>query len=330
MAKSKMRSIGSHFTVLAALAAACLGWGLCAAQGFPTRAIHMVVPYGPGGAPDVLPRVIGKKLTEELGWQIVIDNRPGAGGLIACELVAKAAPDGYTLLVAGTSQLALNPAFYPRIPYDPIKDFSPITLAVSTPLFLVANAQLPVRSVKDLIDYARANPGVHFGSSGNGSIHQLGMELFKLTAGVRMEHVPFKGVAQSIPAILSGDIAVMLVALPSVLPHVKSGKLRILGAAGERRSALVPELPTIAEQGLAGYAISTEIGFMAPVGTPEDIVDRLSRQITTVLTAPDVVRQLTPLGIDTIASSPAEYRDSLRPNLEKYARLIKLSGAKID
>jgi len=145
-----------------------------------------------------------------------------------------------------------------------------------------------------------------------------------------MEHVPFKGTAQSVPAILSGDIAVMLVALPSVLPHVKSGRLRLLGAAGERRSALVPELPTIAEQGLAGYAIGTEIGFMSPAGTPDDVIDRLSRQITAVLKAPDVVRQLTPLGIDPIASSPAEYRDSLRPNLEKYARLIKLSGAKID
>ena len=302
----------------------------CAAQGFPSRPINVIVPYGPGGSPDVVPRVIGKKLGEDLGWQIVISNRPGADGVIACELVAKAPADGYTLLVAGTSQLALNPALYPKLPYDPIKDFAPVTLAVGTPLFLAVNATRPVHSVKELIGYAKANPGLHFGSSGNGSVHQLGMELFKMMAGVNLTHVPYKGVAQSVPAILSGDIAVMLVALPSVLPHIKSGKVRLLAVAGGKRSGLMPNLPTIAEGGLPGYEMTTEIGFLSPFGTPKDVVEKLNRAIVSVLKTPEVARQLVSMGIDPIGSSPEEYGATLRPNLEKYGRLIRETGAGID
>jgi tripartite-type tricarboxylate transporter receptor subunit TctC len=302
----------------------------CAAQGFPSRPIRFVVPFGTGGSPDVIARVIGKKLGENLGQQVVVDNRPGASGIIAAELVARAAPDGHTLFVCSIHHLAINPALFAKLPYDPIRDFAPVTLAVTTPLFLTASAALPVGSVMELVGYAKSNPGLPFGSSGNGSQHHLGMELFKLMTGVDMTHIPYKGVAQSVPAILSGDIALMLVALPSVLPHVKTGKVRLLAVAEAKRSPLMPDVPTIAEAGVPGYEISPEIGFVAPSGTPKDVIAKLNREIVKVLTTPEIVQQLVPLGIEPVGSTPEHYAETIRRNREKYGKLVKLSGARVD
>lgn len=315
----------------AALAGALLALASqCGAQGFPARPIRFVVPFGTGGAPDVVARVIGKRLGENLAQQVVVDNRPGASGIIAAELVAKAPADGYTLFVSSIHHLAINPALFPKLPYDPIRDFAPVTLAVTTPLFLTVSAALPVGSVMELVAYAKANPGLPFGSSGNGSQHHLGMELFKLLTGVDMTHIPYKGVAQSVPAILSGDIALMLVALPSVLPHVKTGKVRLLAVAEAKRSPLMPDVPTIAEAGVPGYEISPEIGFVAPAGTAKDVIAKLNREIVKVLKSAEVVQQLMPLGIDPIGSTPEQYAESIRRNIEKYGKLVKMSGARVD
>jgi tripartite-type tricarboxylate transporter receptor subunit TctC len=317
-----------HYAVLAGAFLALASQ--CAAQGFPSRPIRFVVPFGTGGSPDVVARVIGKKLGENLGQQVVVDNRPGASGIIAAELVAKAAPDGHTLFVCSIHHLAINPALFAKLPYDPIRDFAPVTLAVTTPLFLTASAALPVGSVMELVGYAKSNPGLPFGSSGNGSQHHLGMELFKLMTGVDMTHIPYKGVAQSVPAILSGDIALMLVALPSVLPHVKTGKVRLLAVAEAKRSPLMPDVPTIAEAGVPGYEISPEIGFVAPSGTPKDVIAKLNREIVKVLTTPEIVQQLVPLGIEPVGSTPEHYAETIRRNREKYGKLVKLSGARVD
>lgn len=320
-----------RYAGLAALAGALLVLASqCAAQVFPSRPIRFVVPFGTGGSPDVIARVIGKKLGENLGQQVLVDNRPGASGIIAAELVAKAAADGHTLFVCSIHHLAINPALFPKLPYDPIRDFAPVTLAVTTPLFLTAGAALPVASVMELVGYAKSNPGLPFGSSGNGSQHHLGMELFKLLTGVDLTHIPYKGVAQSVPAILSGDIALMLVALPSVLPHVRTGKVRLLAVAEAKRSLLMPDVPTIAESGVPGYEISPEIGFVAPAGTPKDVIAKLNREIVRVLKTPEIVQQLVPLGIDPVGSTPEHYADAIRRNMEKYAKLVKISGARVD
>ncbi|OFZ97853.1 MAG: hypothetical protein A3H35_06755 [Betaproteobacteria bacterium RIFCSPLOWO2_02_FULL_62_17] len=302
----------------------------CLAQGFPSRAIRVVVPIGTGGTMDLASRVIGKMLGENVGQPVVIDNRAGAGGIIGTELVARAPADGYTLLLAGTPQLAINPALYAKLPYDPIKDFAYITLAVTGPLFLTVNAALPVHSVKDLIAYARSNPGLPYGSAGNGNVHHLGMELFKMLAGVQMTHIPYKGASPMVPAIISGDIKAMFIALPAVSPFVKTGKLRMLAVSEAKRSPRMPDVPTVAEAGVPGYEITTEMGFVAPAGTPRDVVEKLNREIIKVLRTPEIAQQLVPLAIDPVGSTPEQYAETIGPNIEKYRKLVMISGARVD
>jgi tripartite-type tricarboxylate transporter receptor subunit TctC len=316
---------------VAAVVAALLSFtlGAAQAQGYPARQISIVVPIGTGGTPDVVARLVAGKMAETIGQPVVVLNRVGAGGIIATELVAKAAPDGYTLLLSGAPQLAINPAMYKKVPYDPIKDFAPVTLAVTGPLFLVVNAAVPVRSVKELIDYAKNNR-VLYASGGAGSVHHLGMEMLRSLAGVEMTHVPYKGVVQTIPAILAGEITTMLVALPAAQPHLKSGKLRMLAVSEAERTPLMPDVPTIAESGVPGYDITTEMGFVAPAGTPKEVIDKLNREIVAALRSPDVGPQLTRLGINPAGTSPEQYANKIRADLEKYARLVKLSGAQAD
>jgi tripartite-type tricarboxylate transporter receptor subunit TctC len=314
---------------LALAIAGSLGAGSVAGQAYPARQLNIVVPIGTGGAPDVVARLVGAKLSENVGQPVVVVNRVGAGGIIAAESVAKSAPDGYTLLICGSPQLAINPAMYKKIPYDPIRDFAPVTLAVTGPLFLIVNAALPVNSVKDLIGYAKTNR-VLYGSGGSGSVHHLGMELFRSLAGVEMEHVPYKGVTQTVPAIIAGEITAMLVALPSATPHIKAGKVRILAVSEIERTPLMPDLPTIAESGLAGYDITTEMGFVVPAGTPRDVIEKLNREILAALRAPDIAQQLVRLGINPVGSTPEYFATKIRSNMDKYAKLVKLSGARVE
>jgi tripartite-type tricarboxylate transporter receptor subunit TctC len=304
--------------------------GECAAQSFPSRPIRFVVPYGAGGGPDVIARVIGHQLGENVGQQVVVDNRPGAGGLIAAELAMKAPSDGYTLFIADTGHVAINPALYKKLPYDPQKDFTPVTLAVSTPLFMAVNPRLPVETVKQFIDYAKTNPGVPYGSSGNGSSHHLGMELLRSLTGVRLSHVPYKGVAQSVPAVIAGDVSIIIAALPSLAPHVKSGKVRLIAVGTPKRTPTQPNVPTVAESGVPGYEIDADIGFLAPAGTAREVVARLHSEIVKVLHTPAITQRLAGLGIDAVGSSPEEYAEAIRAKTQKYAKLVRESGAQVD
>lgn len=319
-----------RLTTVIALAVALLGVGQALAQSFPARTIHFVVPYGSGGSPDVMSRVLAQKLSENVGQPVVVDNRPGAGGIIAAEAVMKSAADGYTLFIADTGHVAINPSLYAKLPYDPIKDFTPVTLAVTTPLFLAATATLPIQTVKQLIDSAKSKPGLPYGSSGNGSPHHLGVELLKRLTGISMTHVPYKGVAQSVPALVAGDVAVLFAALPSLSPHVRSGKVRLLAVGTAARTPLMPEVPTLAESGAPGFEIDADIGFLAPAGTPREVVQKLNAEILKVLHTPEIKQRLAGLGIDVEGSSPERYGEAIRAKIQRYGKLVKDAGARVD
>ena len=302
----------------------------CAAQSFPTRPIRFIVPFAGGGSPDVLARVVGKKIGESLGQPVLVENRPGASGIIAAETVARAPADGHTIFVSSVPHLAINPHLFAKLSYDPLKDFAPISIGVTTQLFIVVNASLPVRSIQEFLTYAKAKPGLTYGTPGTGSQHHLAMELFKQQAGINLVHVPYKGVAQSTMALLAGEIDVILTSFPTVAQHVKAGKLRLLAIAEGKRYSRMPELPTIAEAGLPGYQISTEIGFVAPTGTPKAVIERLNSEIVKALKTPEIAQQLITLGMDPVGSTPEQYTESIRANYEIYGRMVKISGARAD
>jgi tripartite-type tricarboxylate transporter receptor subunit TctC len=292
------------------------------------KALRFVVPYGAGGAPDVMSRTLADKLTQRLGHPVIVDNRPGASGIIAAQLVQQAAPDGQTLFVADTGHFAINVSLHPKLPYDPRKDFVPVIEAIGSPLFLAVNSSLPVHNVKDLLALARSKPeGLSFGSSGNGSVHHLGMAQIKAISGANLTHVPYKGVAQSVPAVLSGDVAAAFFGLPSILPHVKSGKARLIGVT--ERTPLMPDVVPVGEQ-LPGFNVRVTVGFLAPAGTPAGVVKRLNADIAAVLGMPDVEERLRVLGIDKIAGTPEQFRDVIHADIERYARIVKETGARAD
>ena len=302
----------------------------CAAQNFPSRPIRFIVPFAGGGSPDVLARVVGKKVGESVGQPVLVENRPGASGMIAADLVAKAPADGHTVFVSSVPHLAINPHMFPKLPYNPLKDFAPISIGVTTQLFLVVNASLPVRSITEFLDYAKAHSGLTYGTPGTGSQHHLAMELFRQQAGMNLVHVPYKGVAQSTLALLAGEIDVILTSFPTVAAHVKTGRVRLLAIAEGKRYSRMPELPTIAEAGLPGYEISTEIGFVAPAGTPKEVIEKLNREIVKVLKTPEIAQQLITLGMEPVGSTPEQYAESIRANYEKYGKMVKMSGARAD
>lgn len=299
---------------------------------FPSRPIHLVVPYGPGGSPDVLARLLGKSLSSLLQQPVVIENKPGGNGIIAAQSVAKASNDGYTLFIADTGHLAINPALYPKLPYDPKRDFAPIALTTWTPFFLVVNKEkLAVSSVQELLVIARKRPGeLSYGSSGNGSPHHLSMEALKVAAGIDIQHVPFKGVAESVPALLGGQIDMMFVALPSVAAAIQAGKLKVLAVSSAQRSALMPEIPTLSESGVTGFDMGSKIGILAPAGTPANRVMRLNEAILQALKSPDLAQRFPSLGMEVIGSSPAEYATLIEAERQRLQQVVQHTGMKID
>ena len=319
--------------VLAALVAAALSAAVSTgaqAQAFPSKPIRLVVPYGSGGAPDVMSRHVAQRLSQTMGQQVLIENRPGAGGVVAAQMVMSSPPDGYTLFVADTGHFGINPALFPKLPYHPLRDFTPVTIVAETPLFMAVGAAAPVQNVRELIAQANAKPGTLYGSSGNGSPHHLGMELFKTLTGINLTHVPYKGVAQSVPAVLSGDVSVILVGLTSILPHVKAGKARIIGVTTIERTHLMPELPTIAESGVPGYDINVHIGFLAAAGTPREVVMKINSEVRKVLAEPELKARLDGLGIVALGTTPEQFTERIQADLQKYAKLVKDSGTRID
>jgi len=295
------------------------------AQGtaWPTRPIHIVVTQPPGGGNDAIARLIASGLQPVLGEPVVVDNKPGAGGNIATVYVAKQPADGNTLLLTPSSHVG-NVYFFKNLPYDPIKDFEPISQVSSTPFIFVVNAGLPVKSMKEFLAYARSHPGLSYGSAGIGQPHHTAGELLKSMAHIDVVHVPYKGAAGVVPALLSGEIVFTIGAINSLLPHIRSGKLRVLAAAGSKRTPLLPDVPTIAEAAdLPGYEMTSWAGVLAPAGTSKSIVDRLSTEINRVIRDPQVSAKLTAMGIEPIGTSPERFMEVMKAQLVQYAKITK-------
>jgi len=310
----------------AALAASVMP---AAAQPFPSRPVRFVVPFAPGGSTDTLARTIGVKLVAALGQQVVVDNRPGANGDIGMLIVARAPADGHTIVLGYIANLAIAPSLHARMPYDPVKDFAPITQPASSPNVLTAHPSVPARSLQELIALAKSKPGtVSFASTGVASIGHLTGELINNLAGIRMTHVPYKGSGQAVTDILGGHVQVMFSGFSSTLHHIKSGRLRALAVTGPKRSGALPETGTISEQGFPGVEATAWYGIMAPAGTPKAAIARLHGEIVRALALPDVKAKLEGLGFEIVGSSPAELAAYQRTEIRKWAKVVKASGAK--
>jgi tripartite-type tricarboxylate transporter receptor subunit TctC len=316
--------------VAAVILAACTSLQPASAQqtSYPVRAIRLVVPSSPGGGTDITARLVAPKLSELLGQQVVIENRSGAGTMIGGEVVARAAPDGYTLLM-GISTLAINPAMYKKVPYDALRDFAPISQVVSLPNILVAHPSLPVKTVKDLIAFARVRPAqINFASAGMGTSPHLSMELLLTMTGLRMIHVPYKGSGQGVVDVLAGHVSLMTPSILTGLPYVKDGRLRALGVTSAKRAVGAPDIPTIAEAGVPGYEATQWFGMLAPAGTPADIVNRLHKEIVRVLAIPDMRERFAADGAEPVGSTPEEFLAYIRAETAKWADVIKQAGIK--
>lgn len=299
------------------------------AQDYPGKPIRFIVPFPPGGGTDTFARILGQKMNESWGQQVVIDNRPGAGGNIAAELAAKSPADGYTLIIVGMSH-AVNVSLYRKITYDQVRDFAPITQVASVESFLVVHPSLPVESVKELIALAKARPGeLNYGSGGNGAPGHLAGELFKMLAGINMVHVPYKG-AQSMVGLLNGDHAVEFNNLITVGAHIKSGKVRVLAVGSAKRSPLMPEVPTMMEAGVPGYEKVQWFGVLAAAGTAKPIINKLNAEMVRALNLPDVTKRLRDMGSEPIANSPEQFDALIKSEIRKWAKVIQEVGIKVD
>jgi len=314
--------------VLAATIATALP-GIAQAQTFPTRAMRMIVPFTPGGPNDIIGRMLAQKMSEQMGQSVIIDNRGGAGGIIGTDAVAKAAPDGYTMLFSGTASLSINPSLYAKLPYDAINDFSPITLVGTAPSILVVNPDLPVKSVKELIDYARANPGkLNYASAGIGTPPHLAGELMSAALGVKMVHVPYNGGAPAMNDVMSGQVQMYFSGISQALPLIKAGKMRALAVTSAKRTAIAPDMPTIAESGIPGFEIGNWYAIVAPAKTPAPIISRLNAEILKALAGADVKKRFLELAADPIGSTPEELAAYQKAEIAKWARAIKTAGIK--
>jgi tripartite-type tricarboxylate transporter receptor subunit TctC len=319
-----------HVTRYALLAAlSVLSVATASAQTYPAKPVRIIVGLAPGGTTDVFTRILAQRLTEAWGQQVIVDNRPGASGMIGGEVVAKAAPDGYTLLVSPQTSLAVAPALYGKAPYDTAKDFAPVTLLGSTPLLMIVHPSFPAKTFKDFMALAK-KPGeqLTFGSGGIGSSPHMAGELLKMRLGVRMTHVPYKGESPAIADTMGGQIPIMFGNLPVAVPHVKSGRLRALANTTAKRSALAPEVPTVAESGIGDFAIATWYGMLAPAGMSPELVNRLQRDSSRVLGHAETRERLTNMGVDVIVSSPEEFGTYLKSEIARYTRIVKSAGLK--
>lgn len=313
------------------LGAGLLGGTSALAQAYPTKPVTIIVPFAAGGTTDILARIIGQALTAELGQSVVVDNRAGAGGNIGGQAAAKATPDGHTLFMGTVGTHAINASLYKKMPFDPVKDFAPLTRVANVPNLLVANPAQPYKSVKDLIAYAKANPGkVNFGSSGNGSSIHLSGELFKSLAKVDMQHVPYKGSAPAVTDLLGNQIGIMFDNMPSAIQHVRSGKLVPLAVTTAKRSPELPSVPTIAEAGVPGYEATSWFGMFAPAGTPAPVLAKLNAAIVKVLGQPDVKKKINEQGAEVYSETPEQFAAFIQTESVKWGKVVKESGASLD
>lgn len=300
------------------------------AQSWPTRPVRMIIAFSPGGPTDLVSRVLAQKLSEQLGQQVIVDNKPGAGGNIAAELAAKAAPDGYTIFY-NTSAIVIGPALYGKVNYDTLKDFVPVILTASVPMVLVVNPQLPARSVKEFLDLAKSRSGtLNYSSSGTGTITHLASAMMSTQTGIQTQHIPYKGSAPGLVDLASGQTQFMIDTINTVLPYVRDNRLRGLAVTSAKRSPLLPDLPTLAEAGISGFEAAAWQGIVVPTGTPSEIVQKLNAEVNKALTHPDIRSRLAAQGADILGGTPAEYAVYLRSEMPRWAKAVKDSGAKAE
>ncbi len=313
------RSILANAVVSMLIAGApALAWS----QTYPVRPIRVVVPLPPGGSNDLLARIIAERLQAVFGQPVIVENKPGGAGNIATEFVARQPADGYSLLFTSSAH-AVNPSFFVKLPYDPIKDFEPIVLVGAVPFVLTVNASSPIRTVKDFVAHAKANPGMTYGTAGIGAPHHLAAALMQSMTGIDIVHIPYKGASGIVPALLSNEISFTIGAINSLLPHYKTGKLRAIAVAGSARTALLPDVPTIGDT-LPGYVVETWNGVLAPTGTPRPIIERLNAEINRILADPVIARErLAPVGIEPLGSTPERFAEVIRIDIGRYAKIAK-------
>ncbi len=302
------------------------------AQAWPSRStIRILIPYPPGGASDVTARLLALKLTESLKQSVVVENKPGANGILALESVAKSPADGYTLLMANLGPNAINAAVYQKLPYDSVKDFTPITLTSVVPLVILVTNSLPVKTMPELIAYAKANPNkLSFASAGNGSANHLAGEMIKGATGVQMTHIPYKGDAPGMPDVISGTVSMMFPTIIGGMPNIKSGSMRPIAVTSAKRSSSLPDIPTVSESGIPGFEAVSWGGVMGPAGLPSDIVKRLNTEIIRILKLPDIAEKMTSLGADIVGSSPEEFDKYLRAEIAKWGKVARENNIRLD
>jgi tripartite-type tricarboxylate transporter receptor subunit TctC len=300
------------------------------AQNYPTRPVRMMVPFPAGGGSDTMGRIIGGKLSERLGQQFVVENRPGAAGSIGAEIAARAPADGYMILLGSTSELVQYPNVNPKVPYDPLRDFAPIGLIGTIPMVLVVHPSLPVRNVKELIALAKGRPGeINFGSAGQGATTHLAVELFILLANIKLTHVPYKGSPQAVSDLVAGNVQLGIPTMPAALPFIKSGRVKVLGVTTAKRASNLPDVPTLNEAGVKGYEAALWTGLLAPAGTPQPIINRLNGEIAKIVELKDVKEALARQGAEAQTSTPQEFAAFLKSEYAKWARVVKESGIRI-
>jgi tripartite-type tricarboxylate transporter receptor subunit TctC len=301
--------------------------GFAGAQAYPVKPVHLIVPFPPAGGNDIVARAMAQQLGPDLGQAVVVDNRPGAGGSVGAELAARAPADGYTLFLAGVGSHAVNPNFHRNLPYDPVKDFAPVSLIASAPSVLVLNPAVPARTLAEFTAYARANPGkLNYASNGNGSAAQLAAVLYETMADVRMVHVPYKGIAPAMTDLLSGQVQLMFGTVVALVPHIQSGKLRAIAVTSRKRSALLPNVPTLAESGLPDYESGSWYGILAPAGTPREVIDKLHGGIVRALRQPEVAKRLAAEGAEVIGSTPDEFGAHIKAEVARVAEVVRAAG----
>lgn len=319
-----MRKLKVVLGVLAALWL-CIGIGIPAQAQPSGNLLRLVVGYTPGGSPDVLARILAQRMSENLGYQVIVENRPGAGGMVGAEYVKNSNPDGSTLFLGDSSMYAISPNLLDNLSLNPLKDFIPVGLAATSPIFLTTNHP-QVNTLKDFIALAKAKPGLPYGSGGNGTTNQLAMEMLKSMAGIDLLHIPYKGASQLAPAVVAGDVVAGFGGMAVTFPLAKAGRLKILGVTTGKRTALAPEVPTIAEAGVPGYQMSISLGFLAPPKTPPEIIRKLNAAIVKAIQAPGTAEKLFALGVETVSSSPKEFGDLIEKEIQEYGKLVRLSG----